>query len=186
MKLNIKKRAAQRKCEARQLRREGFIPAILYVRGQSSDNMTVAGNEFNGLLRQTPSGRLSTSVFELADESGKIKKAIIKEITYDPVTYNVIHLDFEELHNDVKINVNVPIECIGTADCAGVKQGGVVRQVIRTLRIRCLPGDMPKYFQLDVKNLGLWEVKRLADIELSPAIRPLADLNEVAVTIAKR
>jgi len=186
MKLKIKKRTALRKSESKQLRREGFIPAILYVRGNASDSITIEGNEFNSLLRKIPSGRLSTSVFELSDESGKTRKAIIKEITYDPVSYNVIHLDFEELFNDVKINVKVPIECIGTVDCVGVKQGGVIRQVIRSLKVRCLPGDLPTYFQLDVKNLSLWEVKRLADIELSPAVRPVADLNEVAVTIAKR
>jgi large subunit ribosomal protein L25 len=146
----------------------------------------VNGTEFDGLLRKLTKGRLSTSVFELADETGAIKKAIIKEITYHPVTYQVMHLDFEELLESVRVNVNVPIECIGTVECQGVKQGGVVRQVIRSLRVSCLPADMPKFFQLDVRNLSLWENKRLEDIEIPSAVRPIADLKEVAVTIAKR
>lgn len=186
MKLNIIKRAAKSKSESKQLRRNGYIPAVMYVRGQSSETITVSESEFSSLLRKISKGRLSTSVFELTNESKVTKKAIIKDITYDPVTYNVIHLDFEELIDGVKISLNVPIECVGTADCQGVKQGGVIRQVIRALRISCLPSDIPEVFQLDVKNLGLFEAKRLADIELSPALRPQADLKEVAVTIAKR
>ncbi len=186
MKLNIKKRAAKNKCESKQLRRNGHIPAVMYVRGQSSDTITVNESEFSSLLRKLGKGRLSTSVFELTNESNVTKRAIIKDITYDPVTYNVIHLDFEELIDGVKISLNVPIECVGVADCQGVKQGGVIRQVIRTIRVSCLPSDIPQVFELDVKNLGLFETKRLSDIELSPAIRPQADLKQVAVTIAKR
>jgi large subunit ribosomal protein L25 len=186
MKLNIKKRAAKSKSESKQLRRDGYIPAVMYVRGQPSETITITEAEFSTLLRKISKGRLSTSIFELTNESKVTKKAIIKEITYDPVTYNVIHLDFEELIDGVPISLNVPIECIGTADCQGVKLGGVIRQVIRTLRVRCLPADIPEVFQLDVKNLGLWEAKRLADIQLSPTLRPQADLKEVAVTIAKR
>jgi large subunit ribosomal protein L25 len=58
--------------------------------------------------------------------------------------------------------------------------------VIRSLRVRCLPQDLPSSFDLDVKSLALFEVKRLADLEIPPAVRPLADLHEVAVVIAKR
>jgi large subunit ribosomal protein L25 len=186
MKLNIKKRAAQKKSESKQLRREGYIPAILYVRGSAAETLSINSTEFSALLRKLQKGRLSTSVFELADETGSVKKALVKDIHYNPVSYDVIHLDFEELIDDVKINVKIPIECIGAADCAGVKLGGVVRQVIRALRVRCYPADIPPYIPLDVKSLKMWETKRLSDLELSPAVRPLADLNEVAVTIAKR
>lgn len=186
MKLNVEKRAAAKKSESKRIRREGNIPAVVYVRGKPSEIITVKGDEFNALLRKVVSGRLSTTVFELSEGDGKGRKAILKDIQYDPVSYNVDHLDFEALIDDMQISVKVPIECIGTADCVGVKLGGFIRQVIRHLRVRCLPKDLPNYFTLDVKNLGLWEAKRLADLELPPTIRPLADLNEVAVTIAKR
>lgn len=186
MKLNIKKRATPKKGESKKIREEGNIPAIVYVRGKESETITVTGVEFLAHLRKVQSGHLSTTVFELLEDKAKPRKAILKDIHYDPVSYNVIHLDFEELLDDVKVNVKVPIEFTGVADCAGVKLGGIIRQVIRHLRVRCLPKDMPLVFQMDIKNLGLWEAKRLSDLELPPTVRALADLNEVAVTIAKR
>jgi large subunit ribosomal protein L25 len=186
MKLNINKRVMPKKSESKKIRSEGNIPAIVYVRGKESETITVNGVEFTAHLRKVQSGRLSTTVFELLEDKVKPRKAILKDIHYDPVSYNVIHLDFEELLDDAKVNVKIPIEFTGVAECVGVKLGGIIRQVIRQLRVRCLPKDMPLVFQMDVKNLGLWEAKRLSDLELPPTVQPLADLNEVAVTIAKR
>lgn len=186
MKLNITKRLSHKKSDSKKIREEGNIPAIVYVRGKESESIIVNGAEFSAHLRKVESGHLSTTVFELSQEGNKSRKTILKDIHYDPVSYNVIHLDFEELLDNVQVNIKVPIECVGAADCTGVKLGGIIRQVIRHLRVRCFPKDMPTAFRLDIRSLGLWEAKRLSDIELPPTVRPLADLNEVAVTIAKR
>src|SRR5262249_5035100 len=158
---------------------------IIYNRSKESETIAVHGTDFTGLMRKVQSGRLPTTVFELVDDKGKVRRALVKEVQYEPTTYQVLHLDFEELLDNVKINVKVPIECTGVVDCVGIKLGGVLRQVIRNLRVRCLPEDLPECFYLDVKNLELFQVKRLQDLEIAPAIRPLADLNEVAVVIAK-
>jgi large subunit ribosomal protein L25 len=184
MKLPIKKRAGK-KSETQQMRREGSIPAVIYVRGKPSETISVNGSELNALMRKVAPGRLSTNVFEL-NADGKIRRALIKDIQYDPTTYNIIHLDFEELIDDVKIKVKVPVECTGVVDCVGIKLGGVLRQVIRHLRVSCLPKDMPTHFMVDVRALEIKQVKRLADLEIPNGVRPLADLNEVAVVIAKR
>lgn len=186
MKLQVFNRTGEKKGESKKLRAEGKIPAAIYVRGKPSETISIQGNEFTSLLRKVTPGRLSTTVFELVEDHGKARPVLVKEIQYDPTTYNVIHLDFEELFDDVKINAKVPIECIGILDCLGTKQGGVLRQVIRSVRVRCLPKDLPEYFQLDVKNLGIREVKRLSDLDIPQTVRPLADLKEVAVVIAKR
>lgn len=185
MKLQISKRSADKKGDTKKLRREGFIPAVIYLRGKEGENVALRSSEFSSLLRLVQPGRLSTQVFTL-DHNGKERRAILKEIQYHPTTYNVIHLDFEELHDNLPVNVKVPIECTGVVDCIGVKLGGVLRQVIRHLRVRCLPKDIPTVFQLDVKNLGQRETRRLKDLEIPKTIRPLADLNEVAVVIVKR
>jgi large subunit ribosomal protein L25 len=186
MKLQVNQRAADKKSESKRLRREGNIPACVYVRGKASETVYIQNNDFTALLRQVQSGRLPTTVFELAQGEGQPRRVIIKDIQYHPTTYNVMHLDFEELVPDTKVSVKVPIECVGVADCIGVKLGGVLRQVIRFLRVRCSPKDLPTHFQIDVRNLGQGETKRLKDLEIPPTIRPLADLNEVAVIIAKR
>ncbi len=102
------------------------------------------------------------------------------------MNYSVIHLDFEELHSDVPVTVKVPIEMTGVVDCIGVKLGGILRQVIRHVKVRCLPKDIPSCFYLDVKSLDLRQSRRLNDLEIPETLRPLVDLNEVAVLIAKR
>jgi large subunit ribosomal protein L25 len=110
----------------------------------------------------------------------------LKDITNNPVSYQVIHLDFEELHKDVKVNVKVPIEMTGVVDCIGVKLGGTLRQVIRHVKVRCLPQDIPACFYLDVKNLDLRQSRRLEQLEIPPTVKPIANMKEVAVLIAKR
>jgi len=186
MKLKVFKRELIKKSESNRIRREGNIPAVLYVRGKSTDAIVVEGSEFNTLLRNVQPGRLSTTLFMLKDENGKERRAILKEIQYHPTTYKVQHLDFEELYEDTKVTLNIPIECTGVVDCVGVKLGGVLRQVIRKLRVRCLPKDIPTVFYVDVKNMGQNDKIRLAELEIPQTVRPVVDLNEVAVIIAKR
>lgn len=180
------KRDVEKKREAKRSRREGNIPAVIYRHGKTAEAIAVPSTEFTALLRQVQSGHLPTTVFSLADEHGKARQAIIKDIQYNITTYDVIHLDFEELDKDTKVTVKVPIECTGVVDCVGVKLGGVIRQVIRYLKVRCLPKDMPKVFELDVRNLGMREARRLSDLEIPTNVRPLANMHEVAVVIVKR
>ena len=186
MKINYRKRTAGCKSHSKRLRNEGWIPAIIYSRGQHSECLSVERNEFSALLRKVKSGHLSTQIFSLTDENGGERRAILKEIQYEPTTYDVTHLDFEELVSGHKINIKVPIEVIGSAECPGVKLGGVLRAVIRSMRVSCFPEDIPTSFQLDVKDLGARESKRLKDLNIPHTVRPLIDLNEVAVVIAKR
>lgn len=88
--------------------------------------------------------------------------------------------------DDVQVKVNVPIECIGEVDCVGVKLGGVLRRVIRYLRVQCLPKDLPAFFEMDVVSLELNKSRKLGDLNIAEGVRTLSDLNEVAVIIAKR
>lgn len=186
MKLQIFKRDVLKKSETKKIRRNGDIPVVLYVGGKLTDTMTVKGAEFSSLMRSLLPGRLSTTIFTLVDENGKERRAILKEIQYEPTTYDVQHLDFEQLFDDVKVKVKVPIECTGVVDCIGIKLGGFLRQVIRHMRVSCLPKDIPSAFLVDVKNLALFESKRLSELEIPQTVRPLADLKQVAVVIAKR
>lgn len=186
MKLQVLKRDNLKKSETKRLRREGYIPGALYVKGKATDAIALSGAEYTALVRTITPGRLSTAVFTLVDAQGHQRRAILKEIQYEPTTYRVDHLDFEELFDDVKIKVKVPIEFTGVVDCIGVKLGGVLRQVIRYLRVACLPSDIPEFLPLDVRSLQMAEKKRLSDLEIPPTVRPIANLNEVVVVVAKR
>lgn len=186
MKLQTLQRSGNKKSEVKKLRNEGFIPAVLYVREKAGETLAIKTAEFNAFLRGVKSGHLPTTTFTLVDDKGNERRALVKDIQYNIITYEVIHLDFEELLDEHKVNVKVPIECIGMADCPGIKLGGVLRQVIRHARVRCLPKDMPTYFELDVRDLNLKQSKRLGDITIPETVRPLADLNEVVAVIVKR
>ncbi len=185
MKLKVAHRSAERKSDAKKLRREGNIPAILYSKGEKGKDIVVDGIEFKKILNTIQPGTLSSKVFSL-EIDGKEVKALLKDIQYHVTTYNVLHLDFTELHDDIEINVKIPIVCTGAMDCAGVKLGGVLRQVIRHLKVRTLPKNIPDAFEIGVKNLGLGQTKRLSDIKLPSNVSPIGSLEEVAVVIGRR
>lgn len=186
MKLTIEKRTTEKKRETARLRREEKIPAVVYSLGKEGESITVSGTEFAALLRSIKKGSLPTTVVTLADADGKERRAIVKGIQYHPTTYKILHLDFEELHDDTRVNVKVPLSFTGVADCVGIKHGGVLRPVIRHVKVNCLPKDMPSEFTLDVQALEVKGTRRLADIAMPEGVKALVPLSEVAVVIAKR
>ena len=186
MKLSLKKRAGALKSEIKAIRREGNIPAVLYGSGHAPEKITVSGVEFEAVLRQLKlkNSQLATTVFELHIDGAK-KKALVKDIQYHPATYAIEHLDFIVLEEGKPVTVNVPIQILGAGECAGVKLGGTLRQVIRALKVMCLPAHIPAEFQIDVRDLGVSQSKRLSDIAMPSHVRPLSLMNEVAVVVAK-
>ncbi|HLB53247.1 MAG TPA: 50S ribosomal protein L25 [Chlamydiales bacterium] len=166
-------------------RREGKIPAVLYGPKKENSPLYLKKEEFEAVLRKMAPNTLATTIFEL-DVEGKKRKVLIKEVQYGRASYAVEHVDFFEVVENLPLQVNVPIQIAGIMDCAGVKLGGFVRQVIRHLKVSCLPKEIPQHFILDVREMQLAEVKRLSDLPLPKGVKPLAKMNEVAVVIAKK
>ncbi len=183
MNLTANKRTEKR--SAAQIRRTGKIPAVFYSPGDTGHSIEVDGPQFEAALRSIKPGRLSTTKFTLNLDGKKIE-AIIKDIQYNITTYQVIHLDFEELKKDTYIKVNVPIECVGLEECVGIKLGGFSRQIIRSVRVRCLPKDMPYEFEIDIRDLKMRQSLRLSAIAMPNGVKPLSTTDEVVVVIAKR
>lgn len=186
MKLSLFKRTPGNKSENKRIRREGNVPGILYGLKQEVQSIYINGEELQAVFRSLKPGLLPTTVFTLED-GGKKCQAIVKDIHYHPTTYAVEHIDFVVLEANTPVNINVPIVVLGAADCPGVKLGGFLRQVIRTLKVNCLPKDIPQQFSLSIHDLQLAQSKRLSDISIPASVRPMAkSMNEVAVVIAKR
>lgn len=185
MKLSVFKRTVGKKGETKQLRRTGKIPANLYGREKEPEAIYVNGEEIGAVLRNMKPGLLPTTVFELTGDNKKFK-AIVKEIQYHVATYDVEHIDFVILSDKIPVTVNVPIQVLGMAECVGVKLGGFVRQVIRSLKVTCLPKDIPQEFTVDVRELNIAQSKRLSDISIPAGVKPVGRMNEVAVVVAKR
>jgi large subunit ribosomal protein L25 len=185
MKLAYFARKAGAKGENNRLRRDGNIPAIIYNQGKPGHPVYIKKEEFDAILRKMQPGLLSTTFFELSDGEKKVK-VLIKEVQYHKTSYAIEHIDFIAVSDERPIQVNVPIQLSGVADCVGAKLGGFLRPVIRFLRVSCLPKHLPQSFMLDVKDLGVAESRRLADIAIPEGVRPIAKMNEVAVVIAKK
>lgn len=185
MNLTAKKRAEETKGAIKQARRAGKIPAVCYAPGGEAQSIEVDEVAFSAALRKIKSGRLSTTVFTL-EIDGKKNKAIVKDIQYDLTSYRVIHLDFQELKDDVSVSVKVPIECVGKGDCVGIKLGGFLRQIIRDVKVKCLPKDIPSEFELDIRSLRIKQSKRLSDLMMPKGVKPLSTTDEVVAVIAKR
>ncbi len=167
------------------LRREGFIPAVIYGKDHPVHPIFLKQEDFATILRGLKAGSLSTTVFELND-GHKTHKALVKEIQYHRSTYAVEHMDFALLFENVPITVKVSIQILGAAECPGVKLGGFVRQSIRSIKIACLPKDIPANLVFDITDMQIGSVKRLSDLVIPAGVAPQAKMNEVAVVIAKK
>jgi large subunit ribosomal protein L25 len=184
MKLAVKKREAGKKIN--QLRREGFIPAILYGKNHKGQPVSVKKEEFQTVLRNMQPGVLATTIFELHGED-KNHRVLVKEVQYQPATYDIEHIDFAMIDDSHQVTVKVPIQLAGVADCAGVKLGGFIRQVLRTIEVRCLPSHLPKELVVDVKDLNIGQIVTITDLKLSSHVVPVTkDLKGVVVTIGKK
>jgi len=185
MKLTVMNRTRTKKSDTKQIRREGDIPAILYSSQHSGEMIVIKGVEFATVLRGMKMGRLSTTIFTLMF-GNKERRAVIKDIQYHPTTYVVSHIDFEELVDGQHINLKVPVACTGVADCPGIKLGGMLRLIARTIKVECLPKDIPAEFEVHVGDLSIAQSKRLSDITLPKGVRALVPADEVVVVIARK
>ncbi len=185
MKLAVQKRVKGTKGDVNKLRREGNVPGILYGGNEPEVPVHVKADEIQAILRNMKPGLLSTTVFELTEGSKK-HKAIIKDIQYHVATYDVVHIDFALLSEEKPVTLNVSIQMIGVADCAGVKLGGFIRQVIRSIKVSCLPKHIPQEFTVDIRDLNIGQSKRLSDIAMPAHVRPIGKLDQVAVIVGKK
>jgi large subunit ribosomal protein L25 len=185
MKLAVKQRVGEKKKDIKEIRREGNIPAIIYSSKGHPEKLIVDGTEFKAVLREMKPGQLPTTIFTIVDGK-KERRAIIKDIQYRLTTYVVSHIDFEELIDDVPVSIKVPINCTGVADCMGIKLGGFLRQVVRHVKVECLPKHIPAEFTIDVKDLGIRQSRRMKDIPMPTGVKAVARPEEVLVVIAKR
>jgi large subunit ribosomal protein L25 len=184
MQLAASKRAMKTKREKKRLRRDRKIPAIVYGKGKAVP-ISVDASEFEAILRKVPKGELSTVKFSLSVEDEKIE-ALVKDIEYDKTSYQIIHLDFLQLDKETPVVVSIPLRFSGQMECPGLKLGGVLRKVMRDVKVQCLPKNMPSHFDLNVAELSVGQSKRVKDIQFDGSLRMITKTDEVVVVIAKR
>ena len=166
------------KNDARRLRREGKIPAVVYGAGKQTAPVSVDPRQ---VLRILHSETGHNSIFDLSLD-GERTKAMIVDWQFEPVKGKLLHIDLKRIAMDQKLKVNVPIELKGEA--AGVKQqGGILEAVLREVEVECLPGDIPSFIEADVTELVFGKVLRVADLPKSAKYKYLTDENQTVAHI---
>jgi large subunit ribosomal protein L25 len=161
------------KNEARRVRREGKIPAVVYGAGKDSLPVSVDPRVVIRILN-SESGH--NTIFDLTLD-GEKTKAMIVDWQYEPIKGRLLHIDLKRIALDKVLTVSVPIELRGEAE--GVKtQGGILEQMLREVEIECLPADIPSHIELDVSQLTFGKVLRVSDLPHSDKIKFLTDDNQ--------
>ena len=161
------------KNEARRVRREGKIPAVVYGAGKDSLPVSVDPRVVIRILN-SESGH--NTIFDLTLD-GEKTKAMIVDWQYEPIKGRLLHIDLKRIALDKVLTVSVPIELRGEAE--GVKtKGGILEQMLREVEIECLPADIPSHIELDVSQLTFGKVLRVSDLPHSDKIKFLTDDNQ--------
>jgi large subunit ribosomal protein L25 len=159
---------------AKRLRRDGKIPGIYYFHGQKSIPFQVDKKDLL-VLKSHESGLISIVL------NGETHKCVVREIQFDPITHAPVHIDFMGISMTEKIHISVPIHFTGMA--IGVKNGGILQQIVREIEIECFPADMPEHIEVDVTNLNIGESLALRDVH-AEKFKILADGNLTLVNVA--
>jgi large subunit ribosomal protein L25 len=175
--LAARPRAGGGKGEARALRREGRVPAIAYGIGIEPTPVSVDALELYHVLH-TDAG--ANAVVRLAIE-GATHLALAREVQRHPVRRDVLHVDFVTVSRTVRVSAAVPIALEGEAP--GVDVGGIAEQSMFSLNIEALPLELPDQLVLDISDMGVGDVKRVADITLPAGVEAMDDPETAVVSI---
>jgi len=178
--LTVEKRSTRGKNEARRTRAKGKIPAVVYGAGKPTVEVTVDRKALSDVFRQ---GAGENAIFLLKLEgTDQSRHAMIKEHQRDPLSRKSQHIDFVRVLMDEKIKVKVGIEVVGIA--IGVKtEGGILDIVTREIEIECLPGNIPAHIPVDVSELAIGDLIRLADVKPVAGVTIVDDPQKVIVHV---
>lgn len=157
----------------RRLRRSGKVPAVLYGHGEGTTHLSVPEAQVQALLRHH-----SKTVSLTGDVQ---ETALVREVQFDPLGIEVLHLDLMRVNLKELVEVTVPIHKHG--DPVGLREGGVLLENIHEVEIRCPAGDIPESVGLDVNNLHVGGQLTAGDLELPAGIELVTPADAVVAHI---
>ena len=153
---------------ARQARREGKVPAVIYGDGRPPETIAL---DYNELWKQVLKGHFTSTVFELEVE-GKKNRVIPRDLQVDPVKDQPIHVDFLRIGKDGRIRVEVPVRFVNDALSPGLKRGGVLNIVRHDIEITCPYDRVPAFFEVDLTGLEIGRSVHISAIKLPEGVEP--------------
>ncbi len=171
------------RAKTKDLRESGFTPAVVYAGGKESLALKLSTS---ALLKLVHQHRLEGVVINLKvkdDKKEKARPCLIKEIQYDPVHGDIIHVDLNEISLTKAIKVNVPVAAKG--ESVGVKQeGGSLEHILWEVEVECLPTDIPKEIAVDVSLLKIGDSIHIKDLAIPAKVKVLNDPGAIVLSIA--
>ena len=151
----------------KQMRREGWLPSVIYGRGVEAHNLKVDAKTFSDLLAHSSSENI---LINLDVEGEGTRLAFLQSIQHDPLSGAALHADFLAIDEKTEITANIPTHLNG--EPAGVKAGGILEQYIHAVEITCLPNDLPDTLEFDVAHMKEGESLHISDVTFPSGVRP--------------
>lgn len=167
---------------AKDLRKTGLVPAVVYKGGKDALKLQLPADALDQVLH-TKAGENVILTLEISGgEKHKPKTVVIKEIQRDPIKNKVLHVDFNEISLTDTLKVNVPLTTHGEA--IGVKKdGGVLEHIMWELQVECLPTAIPEKIEVDVTNLEIGHFILVKNITAPEGVKILNDGELIAISV---
>lgn len=179
--LHAEVRTGTGKGAARQARREGYVPGIVYGDGKEP----VALNfEFNALLKKLKAGRFLQTLFNLKVEGQEDVRVICRGVQRDVVKDLPTHVDLMRLHRGSRIKLFIHVTFVNHEAAPGLKRGGTLTVVRPEVELEVTAADIPDHITVDLTGLQIGDVIHINDIPLPAGARPTIDRNFVIANIA--
>ena len=175
--INAKTRTTTGKTAAKNLRKEGRIPAVVYNDKGEATSLEISEVEFNKVWRTiTPTTSITLNI------DGKESLALIKDAEYNIRTDRVLHADFFVPAADQKLVMKMKVHFKGTP--AGVLKGGFKKERNNQVKIKATIGDLPETIEADISKINVSEALRVKDLEFGKGVEVLTDMELPLVTVA--
>lgn len=172
--LNAELRTATGKT-AKRVRWEGKIPGVYYAHGEENIPIQVPKLSLDPLIYTSETHVIDLRVGDIS------KKAILRDLQFDPVTDRAIHFDLQGLREDEEISLDVPVVLVGGIP-AGVRDGGMLQHIMHKVKISCLPKHIPGKIELNVSGLGIHQSMYVRDLTI-PNVTVHEDPDDPVVSV---
>ncbi|MEX1115971.1 MAG: 50S ribosomal protein L25 [Akkermansiaceae bacterium] len=163
-----------------QMRREGWIPSVIYGRGTENINLKVDAKTFSDLLAHSSSENI---IVNLEIEGQGTRLAFLQSIQHDPLSGKTLHADFRSIDENTAITAHIPTHLNG--ESPGVKAGGLIEQYVHAIEITCLPNDLPETLEVDISHLQVGDSLHIGDITYPSGVRATHAADVVVAHIGK-
>ena len=179
--LEAREREGRGKNDARRLRAQGMLPAVLYGDGGGAGStvLAVPAKVVDYTLQHVGDNALYD--LKLGDQDDATVRVV--DVQRNPVSGRLVHVDLAPVNMRERIVVTVPLTVAGADNSPGVTEGGVLDQVAYEVEVESLPGDIPQGLTLDVSGLQIGDNLTLADVELPEGVELISGPEEVAATV---